>query len=136
MKRLLTIFGIAGAVTAAIAADLGREIRVRIPFDFMVCDQRIPAGEYVVRDTGIRDTVAIHRDAQRNWTTFHPLGIRKLDGASETMLVFDKIQGQHFLREVWVKGRHTGLLVPQGKMQREMTVQTEPPLAVVAVAAR
>lgn len=136
MKRLMVTFGLAGAMAAALAADLGREIRVNIPFDFMVCDQRLPAGAYTVRDTGIRDTVAVHNENQRSWATFHPLAIRKLDGAAGTKLVFDKIQSNHFLREIWVNGRQTGLLVPTGRTQRAMAFERKPHLTVVAVAAR
>ncbi len=134
MKRLMMLFSLAGAMTAALATDLGQAVRVQIPFDFVVCDRQVPAGEYTVRDTGIPSTVAIHQDGNRHWATFHPLGIRNLEGAARTMLVFEKIQDKHFLREVWIKGRQTGLLVPQGKMQRNMVVEAEAPVTVVAAA--
>ena len=135
MHRMMMVFAMAGLTTGAVAADLGKEVRAAIPFEFMVGAKRMPAGQYTVKDIGVRNTVIVHDLDYTNCVVFYPVGVRRYEGAPETVLVFDKLGEQRFLREVWPKGSLTGVRVIAGRMEKQLLAEAEKE-NIAAVAAR
>ncbi|MGH9961600.1 MAG: hypothetical protein ACREBC_31490 [Pyrinomonadaceae bacterium] len=108
---LLSVMGMVIAAGSAQGQSLADKIRANIPFDFMVGDKKLPAGEY-----------SIGRARQESSDTW--LLIRSVDGRSYVIrltsrveaqepkdkgtLVFHSYGDQYFLYQVWPAGGSTG----------------------------
>jgi hypothetical protein len=98
-----------GQQKAAMAAE--------VPFEFVVADQILRAGDYRVRTTGqAADLIAIsnsHGDsAVRNTTSCERRG--KLDAK----LVFHRYGSTYFLSQIWMAGEATGRQLLKSKQER------------------
>jgi hypothetical protein len=103
---VLTLAGVLGTATAQSAPT----IKARIPFDFVVGNQNLPAGEYrLARPT---PNLVLLRDAQGS--TVALAFTRDLSDASQatlssTMLKFEVVNGRRELIEAWSKDETEGL---------------------------
>jgi len=117
MVLTLALMGIAGASTAR--AD--QMLVTRVPFDFIVGDTRLPAGDYIVTEMPQDGMVSIaSKDRER---TAFVLTVRAVFDreASTPELVFERFGGQHFLSQI-IGERNEGreiLLTPE-IMEREL----------------
>ena len=111
MVLTLALMGIAGASTAR--AD--QMLVTRVPFDFIVGDTRLPAGDYIVTEMPQDGMVSIaSKDRER---TAFVLTVRAVFDreASTPELVFERFGGQHFLSQI-IGERNEGreiLLTPE-----------------------
>jgi hypothetical protein len=88
-----------------------RQTVVNIPFDFIVGDKSMSAGEYILeRNKRESDTVwtitAKDRSASRR--AFLTNSTQSLDPAERTRLVFHRYENQYFLTAFTITGSNTG----------------------------
>jgi hypothetical protein len=89
-----------------------------VPFDFSVAQKQLPAGAYEVREIGDRATVIASKDGNAKVLSIYAsAGESKAD---QTKLVFDKVGGHYFLREIWTSARSQGMAVPESKLEKEL----------------
>lgn len=111
---LAAVVTMAGSV-AAKASVTG----VNVPFNFAVNGTFLPAGHYTLGSDSAHPEILIVRDEKNN--------VRAMDvgmnGTGETgkpaKLVFHKVAGQYFLREVHLASNSAGLLLSQSKMEKK-----------------
>jgi hypothetical protein len=128
MKAKLTLkvwMALAAMIVVATAspARADEQITVTVPFDFIVGDSRLPAGDYVVTETSVPCAVSI-ASTDRSHFAF----VLMIPGPSdETVplpeLVFDRFGGQLFLARIiggGVGGREVRLT--PARMERELQV--------------
>ena len=111
MVLTVAMLGIAGASTAR--AD--QMLSTKVPFDFIVGDTRLPAGDYIVTEMPQDGMVSI-ASKDREHTAF-VLTIRAVFDreASTPELVFERFGGEHFLSQI-IGERNEGreiLLTPE-----------------------
>jgi hypothetical protein len=113
-KQVITIMAVvilfATLCVASIQAQDSGTMLVTIPFDFVVSNQTLPAGEYYVRRSvqGPRVLTQIsarHKTAGAYLST-RPIEDREIQEKSK--LVFNKYGDQYFLSQVWTAGYRTG----------------------------
>ena len=127
LKTLATIsFLIAIAIVpvrSAQAQSLAYRVRANIPFDFVVADKTLPAGEYFIsrtRQYSGDDVLTIstldgHAVAIR--LTF---GVESLSPKKQGVLVFHRYGNQHFLYQVWPAGSSLGRILIRSRSEREL----------------
>lgn len=95
-------------VVAQAAAD--GPIRVTIPFDFMVGDDLIPAGEYnITRAINGRPEVLVFRSRDGEAvTTVATHGVSQLEAPDTNLLIFHRVGDRHFLSRIWMQGNNVG----------------------------
>lgn len=105
MRKRLTVFCIMGIVFAALAKANAEELRVNVPFNFVVSGKELPAASYTVRESSINDNSGL---------AFLGQGTGALAVASEvnanvtgSKLIFHRIGDQYFLSDV---------VTPSGKL--------------------
>ena len=106
---LLTVALIFGSTAYSQAVN----VRVKVPFDFVLDDRVFPAGEYVVQtiEDGSYALLIRSKDTKTSALTLsYPSGSNKT--ADQTMLVFQRVGKTYFLSEVWAEG------VPAGRQFR------------------
>lgn len=127
MKRHgLSILALALALltTAAVAQNTGAILRADVPFAFVAGKQVIPAGQVVVRETGINNnTLWVGNDDAKSGTLLIPNRSESLRAAGQTMLVFHKYGNQYFLAGVEREGDQSGYAFPTSTTEKELRAQ-------------
>jgi len=111
------------------ASQLGIYTRVvaQVPFDFIVGDKVIPAGELIVQPaTAADETISIRNtDAKIGlFSPTSPVETRKAAGASA--LIFHKYGDRYFLSAIRLEGTRTSYEVPQSRAETELNDQKAP----------
>ena len=125
MKIVLAAFALVlGGVTAASAQfNFGSALKVNVPNEFVVEDKVFPAGEYSIfptPSTTDSSTNLILRGRNGRSMIVSTMIARSNDEASSTHLVFDVIDGTHFLSKIWLKGEITANEIPKSRFERQL----------------
>ncbi len=135
MKRNYTILAalvlmVISAVGSANAQT--SSIHISIPFDFVVENQTLPAGEYNIQPSvGGRVLLRSHDGAAA--TTVLTMPVKSQQASSETKLVFKRYGDQYFLSQVWSQGANVGRELLMGRSEQEAAKnKSAENLAVVA----
>ena len=102
---------------ALLAGDYNTE-KAKIPFDFSAGQSKLPAGEYLVKDTGTSGTLQI-RDTETGKSIFLMTRTRTYGKDVAPRLIFHRIGDRYFLSQVWMAG-DSGYVLHQDKLEREM----------------
>ena len=110
---------------AAASAQLAYNgnMRVNMPFNFIVNGQTFSAGEYTFgRMPGIRDpaTMLIMRGPEGKPRLFDTVMNRSPFGYARTSVVLKKVDGMYFLSKLTLEGQYTGYEFPMSRSERQM----------------
>ncbi len=123
-KRACTILAVAVVAIAAALPVLAQTITLKanIPFEFMVGEKVMPAGQYQITGTGSPDVLRLEdfeahsvvlAATQREY-------IRTDQPAAATKLVFNRYGNRYFLAEVVNGYAETGMRLPVTHAEREL----------------
>jgi hypothetical protein len=110
MKNLRSIlFGLTVLLLATAAQAQTTNVKASIPFDFVVGDHAYPAGDYTVKSMAI-DSAAIRIDNADESEKGIALAnaCEKLQPATQTTLVFQRLGNNYFLYQIWTEGNSAG----------------------------
>lgn len=127
MNRLRSAFlglGLLLVATAAQAQEYG--IKANIPFDFVVGDQRLPAGEYTVRNQGPVGQAILIRSDENNTAMFRlTQTCSSFKPSTKTKLVFHTVAGRYFLYQIWAKGDTSGREIRKSNAEVELAKNSD-----------
>lgn len=133
MKKHTLILGLSLLLigTASYAQDLN--MKVNVPFDFVVNGTTLPGGEYSVQGLTIGNAISIRK--ADNTAKALALGTRceSRKTSEETKLVFHRYGNRYFLAQVWMAGDSTGQELPKSRLETEIA-QSRTAQEVVLVA--
>ena len=124
-KQTLVVAGVC-VVALALASSLAwaaSSVFVDAPFSFMAKDTAMPAGHYEIRpDSDMTNLVIRNTGGSSGRTVTVPVIERLADtGAKESKVVFDKVEGKHYLSEVHIPGMDGFLVgIAKGKETHEV----------------
>jgi hypothetical protein len=119
MRFALLGLGLLLAVSATQAQQAG--VKADIPFDFVVGNQVLPAGEYVVKPgDGAQQAVWIRSDEHKSAMVSIIHGCATSTPSDTTKLVFRTVGGQYFLSQIWTQGYSQGRELPQSKLEQQL----------------
>jgi hypothetical protein len=125
MLSLVSMFTLCAAVASA-NAQLSNPIRAKIPFDFNVGDQKLPAGGYTfsrlsgISDTGVMSVSGADTSSHMFQST---LKASILTPKNQSTLIFHKYGDQYFLEQIWSVGEQEGMQVPESRGERAIQRQ-------------
>jgi hypothetical protein len=103
-----------GFTTKASAEEKG--VRATVPFDFAVGSRILPQGTYNIGPDG--GFVAFKgTEKKASLFTIAPRGESSKDGKS--VLVFDNVEGQYFLRKIVTTSTQSSVEFPLSKLERK-----------------
>jgi hypothetical protein len=112
LLMLICLLTVGGVVVANAQVDTVPQIEVDVPFDFVVGDTRLPAGKYEIKTIDdIANNVLEIRSIKGHTSVVFDTSDTETRGdriENKTELVFEKVQGQYFLNQIWVAGSSTG----------------------------
>src|SRR5262245_34174109 len=107
MRSALLGLGLLLAVSAAKAQE--PRVKANIPFDFVVGDRVMPAGEYLVSPNGSASTAIAVRSLDKPDAALVITHACATSGPSkDTKLVFHALAGRYFLSQIWTEGYSQG----------------------------
>lgn len=118
----LSILFAASAAFNSASAQTARTIFVRVPFEFVVGEERLPAGDYTVRRIlSYSEKVLLIRSSDgRAATTIHTNAAGPRASSSGAKLVFTRHGEQYFLTLVSSPGGQTTRALPKSRIQRSL----------------
>lgn len=120
MLSLVSMFSLCAAVASA-NAQLSIPIRAKIPFDFIVGNKNLPAGEYTFSRLSVSSDgrVMSVRSADAKAHVFQSVfQASVLTPKDKSTLVFHKYGDQYFLQQIWTGGEQEGAQVPESRGER------------------
>ncbi len=122
---VLTLVVLSGMATAQL--NSGSKIVAQVPFDFVVANKTVPAGEWVVRLAITDGSVLDISNAQTN------AGVFSMSSRTETQkpasyyaMVFDRYGERYFLKAIKLRGSKITYRLPESKAEAELRAQNVP----------
>ena len=122
MNRLRSAFlglGLLMVVSSAQAQET--RVKADIPFDFIVGNQVLSAGEYMVASEGATNQVIVIRSNDRKTATLALTNSCSSSKPSDTTkLVFHRLDGRYFLSQAWMEGNSGGRQLPASRFEVQL----------------
>ena len=128
-KQLFALLGLglllsaASAYAQTMAYAHTINLKVNVPFNFVVTAETLPSGEYTIRsEPNIEHALSINA-AGRNSRVFlaNPcLTVKGRKPSDQVKLVFHRYGDQYFLSEIWMVGNSVGQQLPKSRRELEM----------------
>jgi len=125
MKLMRSAFlglGLLLAVSAAQAQE--PRVKANIPFDFVVGDRVMPAGEYTVAPAGSLGQAITISSGDRSSIALTS-ACASSSPSQSTKLVFHALAGRYFLSQVWVEGYSQGRQLRMSKSEVQLAKNSD-----------
>ena len=123
LAMLMMTLALAAASAAVANGQASQKLKAQVPFDFIVADKTLPAGNYRV---GAIDqsggTIGIMNTAGEGAIRLSS-SAKRSDHVKTAKLVFHRYGSTYFLSQVWMAGEQTGRELSLGK--QEHAIQRE-----------
>jgi hypothetical protein len=131
--RVFSVYAV--LAVSCVWADPSHMVRLKVPFDFTVCNHAMPAGDYEVTLNDSR-TVALVRGEGKDAATFVLTHAAEASQVTEKpKLVFARYGDQYFLSEIWPAGTTEGHVLQKSRIEKELAQATRKPGIVALVVA-
>ncbi|PWT82739.1 MAG: hypothetical protein C5B44_01670 [Acidobacteria bacterium] len=125
MLTVIVTVAFAAAVVSA-NAQSQRRVIANVPFDFVIGDKALPAGEYSANMTTSDASVIVLQRADSNDTAVRITNsILPRPNKTQARLVFHRYGQTYFLAEVWAGGDNIGRQLLPSKQERQMKREVE-----------
>jgi hypothetical protein len=127
MNRLRSaFFGLGLLLVASAVQAQSNGVKADIPFDFVVGNQMLPAGEYTVSNQGsVNQAILIRSDEGNSAALSLTQSCSSLNPSAKTKLVFHTMGGRYFLYQIWTQGNYSGQQLPKSKAEVELAKSTD-----------
>jgi hypothetical protein len=111
------------------------QLKVNVPFDFIVGETVLPAGDYDVQSTGPwgGKAISIHNVNSNAGTLVLSNSCQSAKTFDSSRLIFHRYGQKYFLAEVWTVNAHIGRQMPIDQRQTELA-RNQPKSEVVLMA--
>ena len=136
MKNLRSIlFSLTILLLATAAQAQTTNVKANIPFDFVVGDHAYPAGEYTVKSLS-QNSSALRIDNQDETEKGITLSnaCHKVQPATGTTLVFQRLGDNYFLYQIWTEGNSSGREFRMSKAEVQIARNHDKPELVIVAA--
>ncbi|HEX2715327.1 MAG TPA: hypothetical protein VHM88_24370 [Candidatus Acidoferrales bacterium] len=120
------------------AAGLGhaqQSVMVNIPFEFVVGDRTLPAGDYDIQRpaTGRPEVLLIHRTDGSASAIVLTMPVEANDWQPESKLLFNRYGDRYFLSQIWTAGERFGRELYKSRAEKELaSMETKREVTLVA----
>ena len=118
MRSAFLGLGLLLAVSAAQAQE--PRVKANVPFDFVVGDRVMPAGEYLVTPAGVSAAIEIRSEDTPDAALVIAHACASSAPSKDTKLVFHTLGGRYFLSQVWTAGYSQGREIRMSKSEIQL----------------
>lgn len=130
-KTMLALF-ILLAVNVGHAQYESQSIRVRIPFNFNIGQQRFLAGEYSLKLL-FQNTTILRDQRGEVLTGIGTISVESREIPASTKLIFNRYNDRYFLSQIWEAGNEIGRELTKPPLELEMSKQENSPGEQIAL---
>jgi hypothetical protein len=105
--------------TVPMFAQASGPMKVTVPFNFVVENDRLQAGEYTIERIA-NGRLRIHSSDGKVSTSFIAIPAQGQTTAEQAHFIFHRYGGEYFLAKIWTPGQNVGWEVMQGKLETEL----------------
>jgi hypothetical protein len=117
LAMLMVTLALAAASAAVANGQSKARMAAKVPFDFVVADKELRAGEYSVGTMSqAGDLIGITNE--RGDAALRNTSPRERRGRLDAKLVFHRYGSTYFLSQVWMAGEATGREIAKSKQER------------------
>lgn len=117
MLMLIVVLALATAVVSANAQSANR-VKASIPFEFVVGDKSLPAGDYLVKSMNVAGDALMIQSADSGKSAVRLTGqTQEMKRSTHARLVFHRYGQTNFLAQVWT-GEKIGRELAKSKQER------------------
>jgi hypothetical protein len=120
-----------GAVVPAMAQYSG-PMKVTVPFNFVVENDRMQAGEYTIQRVA-NGRLRIASNDGRAAATFLAVAKQGKLAPEKAHFIFHRFGSEYFLATIWTPGQEVGWEVLQGKLETELASKKTSPAETAMV---
>jgi hypothetical protein len=119
LRSAVFALGLLLAVSATQAQETG--VKANIPFNFVVGNQMLPAGEYTIMNQGaVNEAILIRSDEHKAAMFSLTQPCSSSQPSAKTKLVFHTLAGRYFLYQIWTQGNDAGRQIPKSNAEVEL----------------
>ena len=130
MMMLTLMLAMVAAVPAS--AQYSGQMKVTVPFDFVVENEHMRAGDYTLQKAA-NGRLRIQSNDGRTVTTFLAMPKQGKVTAEKSHFIFHRYGGEYFLATIWTPGQEVGWEVLQGKLESELAKKATQPMETATV---
>ena len=109
----------------------------QVPFEFVLGNKVVPAGEWIVQSASMDSKVIQIRNTDAAVAMLSmPILVESKQAPAKCTLVFHKYGSNYFLSEVKIEGTRNGYQLPETKAEREIRAQNGPATNEILLASR
>jgi len=120
-----------GAVVPAMAQYSG-PMKVTVPFNFVVENDRMSAGDYTIQRVA-NGRLRIQSNDGRSAATFLAMPKQRKVAPEKAHFLFHRYGSEYFLATIWTPGQEVGWEVFQGKLEMELAKKRTSPAETAMV---
>jgi hypothetical protein len=124
MKKHLLRLSMIAALAAS--ASFAETYYFNVPFNFVVENRAVTAGQYVLDSSAVSGALLLRSDDQKSILTVAGASMTSENGGQTGRLVFHRYGNRYFLEQVWTRGG-AGHQLRQSAEERELVAQGESP---------
>jgi hypothetical protein len=130
-KTTLALFVLV-AVNVGHAQYESQSIRVKIPFDFNIGQQRFLAGEYSLKPL-FQNTTILRDERGEVLTGIGTISVESREVPTSTKLIFNRYNDRYFLSQIWEAGNEIGRELTKLPVEREIAKRDNSPGEQIAL---
>jgi hypothetical protein len=120
-KQLFTLLGLGLMLASSAAYAQTVNVKVNIPFKFVVRDATLPSGEYTIETLGMAsNAISIRNSSQKAQSLTLSNRCESLKASAQTKLVFHRYGNRYFLSQIWVAGDNAGRELTKSRQEDEV----------------
>jgi len=117
-SMVVLVIGLA-AVTAVVSSGQSNRVETNIPFDFVVGDKVLPAGQYTMKGLGaVGQAILISQKDSKSSIIRLTNELQPKTENTQARLVFRRYGQHYFLAEVWSGGDSVGRRLMRSRQER------------------
>ena len=134
MKKQTLLLGLSLLLIGTLAYARDLNLKVNIPFDFVVNGATLPSGEYSVQGLAVGNAISIRKADYTAKALALGTRCESRKTSEKSKLVFHRYGNHYFLAQIWVAGDNAGQELPKSRLETEIA-QSRTAEEVVLVAA-
>ncbi len=120
-KQLFVLLGLGLLLVGASASAQTVNMKVNVPFNFIVSGGTLPNGEYTIQGLGTSGNAISIRSSDKTAKSLELASrceSRKM--SEQSKLVFHRYGNRYFLAQIWMAGNNAGHELPQSRREVEV----------------
>jgi hypothetical protein len=113
-------------------AQYSGQMKVTVPFNFVVENDRLKAGDYTIERVA-NGRLRIRNNDGSVSTVFLAMPAQGTVTPEKAHFIFHRYGGEYFLAKIWTPGQETGWELLQGKLEMELTKKKTTPVESATV---